>query len=340
MTTYTGLTTISGIYLEGRDQLHLMGGVLARNPEAVPWWDSPGGHLTEVVPEGQTDQNPRRISRWVLACELETEKPVLGQVRDYLEKVALPLQLGTPATVALGGIKLVEGSLAEALAAGSQQPAPLVYGVNTVIRLTDQESSIMEAALVQLSFRPRFAVPLVHYLNAFHEPGLPQACLKYILALEAMFDPDGEEKNKDQRVSERASTFAATSLEQQRDMKRTLLQAYTHRGALQHGETPPERLQSANVWFMENEVNLRVIAAWSTQRVLFLNAGNSEFDPPASLQKIPSTRRREAVTALMAQPLCWAATGEEFTVVNPMMLKAAGLSIENPDSPAGGPFQG
>ena len=33
--TYVGLTTISGIYLEGRDQLNLAGGVLARNPDVI-----------------------------------------------------------------------------------------------------------------------------------------------------------------------------------------------------------------------------------------------------------------------------------------------------------------
>ena len=77
MATYTGLTTISGIYLEGRDQLHLQGGVLARNPEAEPWWDSPENHPADVVPEGQTDLNLRKISRWVLACQIEASKPTL-----------------------------------------------------------------------------------------------------------------------------------------------------------------------------------------------------------------------------------------------------------------------
>ncbi len=95
MTTYTGLTTISGIYQDGRDQLNLVGGVLARNPEAMPWWDSPGNHLTEVVPEGHTDLNLRKISRWVLACEIEASRPTLGRVKDYLEKVALPLAPGS-----------------------------------------------------------------------------------------------------------------------------------------------------------------------------------------------------------------------------------------------------
>ena len=97
MTTYTGLTTISGIYLDGLDQLQLAGGILARNPEAEPCWDSPGNHLVEVVPEGQTDPHHlRRIAKWVLACEIEASKPTLGRMKDYLEKVSLPLRLGTP----------------------------------------------------------------------------------------------------------------------------------------------------------------------------------------------------------------------------------------------------
>lgn len=173
MATYTVLTTISGIYLEGRDQLHLQGGVLARNPEAEPWWDSPENHPADVVPEGQTDLNLRKISRWVLACQIEASKPTLGRVKDYLEKVSLPLILGTPATVALGDVKLAQGPLNEVLVAGLQQSAPVTYGVNCFIRLTRRESAVMETALAHLTYLPQFAVPLVHYLNAFHEPGLP-----------------------------------------------------------------------------------------------------------------------------------------------------------------------
>jgi hypothetical protein len=115
MTTYTGLTTVSGIYLESRYRLNLLGGVLARNPAADPWWDSPGNYLTEVAPEGQSDPQLSTISKWVLACEIESSKPILGQVKDYLERVSLPLRLGTPATVGLGGVKLVQGTLNEVL---------------------------------------------------------------------------------------------------------------------------------------------------------------------------------------------------------------------------------
>lgn len=332
MTTYTGLTTVSGIYLEGRYRLHLSGGVLARNPAAGPWWDAPGNHPAEVIPEGQADVHLRKISRWVLACEIEATKPILGRVKDYLEKVSLPLRLGTPATVALGGVKLVEGTLDQVLAEGLQQPAPVTYGVNCIIRLTDQESASMEAALVQLTYRSRFAVSLDHYLDAFLNPSPPQVGLKYLLALEAMFDPNGEQRGRDQRVSERASTFAATSLDQKRDMKRKLLQAYTHRGALQHGETRPERLQSARVWFNENVAKLQMIVAWSAQRVLRLHAHNSEFDPATYLESIPDMSRREAVNALMALPLYWVIIGKEFTVFNPMMWQASGRSIEYTDS--------
>lgn len=332
MTTYTGLTTISGIYLDGRDQLNLVGGVLARNPEAKPWWDSPGNHLTEVVPEGQTELNLRKIARWVLACEIEASRPTLGRVKDYLEKIALPLRLGTPANVVLGGIKLATGALADVLAAGLQQPAPVIYGVNTVIRLDANECEEMEKALAQLAYRPRFAVPLVHYINASNEPGSPQAGLKCLLALEAMFDPDGKQRSKEQRVSEKASTFAATSSNQKREMKKVLLQAYTHRGALQHGETRLELLQSANIWFKENEAKLRLIVAWSTQRVLRLTAEHSEIDPATLINSIPATHRKQAVAMVMALPLNWAAMGKEFAALNPMMWEASGGSIEYPAS--------
>ncbi len=190
----------------------------------------------------------------------------------------------------------------------------------------------MEASLVQLSYRPRFAVSLVNYLNAFHEPGLPQAGLKYLEAMEAMFDPDETKRGRDKRVAERASTFAATSLEQKREMKRMLLQAYVHRGALRHGETRPERLGSANVWFSENETKLRMIVAWSVQRVLHSFVEDREFDPATYLYSISTPNRQKAVVDLMALPLYWATTGKEFTVLNPMMWEASGSSIEYPDS--------
>ena len=190
----------------------------------------------------------------------------------------------------------------------------------------------MEASLGQLTYRPRFAVSLVHFLNSFYEPGLPQASLKYLLALEALFDPNGAERGRNQRVAEPASTFAATSLEQKREMKRMLLQAYVHRGALRHGETRPERLGSANVWFSENETKLRMIVAWSVQRVLHSFVEDREFNPATYLYSISTPNRRKAVVDLMALPLYWATTGKEFTVLNPMMWEASGTSVEYPDS--------
>jgi hypothetical protein len=227
----------------------------------------------------------------------------------------------------------VQGTLNEALNEGLQQPAPVTYGVNRIIRLTDQESTIMEAALVQLTCRPRFAVSLDHYLDAFHEPGPSEVGLKYLLALEAMFDPNGEGRGgRDQTVSERASTFAATSLNQKRDMKRKLIQAYTHRAALRHGETRAEVLRAARHWFSENLANLQIIVAWSSQRVLRLHAQNSAFDPATYLESIPYMNRREAVEAVMALPLYWAIIGQEFTIFNPMMWQASGRSIEYADS--------
>ena len=191
----------------------------------------------------------------------------------------------------------------------------------------------MEAALAQLTYRPQFAVPLVHYLNAFHEPGPPQAGLKFLLALEAMFDPNGRERGHSQRVSERASTFAARSLDQKREMRRMVVQAYTHRRALLHAETRPELLRSANDWFSENGVKLRMIVAWSTQRVLGLHVENSEFNPATYLNSFSNADRQEAGEALMARPLYWAITGREFIVLNPMMWEASGVgSIEYPDA--------
>ena len=161
------------------------------------------------------------------------------------------------------------------------------------------------------------------------EPNLPQAGLKYLLALEAMFDPDGQERGRNQRAAEQASTFAATSLKQKREMKNFLLSAYKHRGALQHWETRQERLQAANKWFGDNEVNLRTIVAWSSQRVLRLHAGNIDFEPASYIKSMPKVDRQGGVAALLDLPLYWAAMAKEFTVLNPMMWEASGSNIEH-----------
>ena len=157
---------------------------------------------------------------------------------------------------------------------------------------------VLPKSLMQLTYHPRFGVSLVHYLNAFHEPGSPQACLKYLLALEAMFDPNGDERGRNQRVSEPASTYAATSVEQKRAMKQMLLQAYTHRGALQHGETRPERLVSANAWLRQNETSLRTLTSWAIQRVLHCHGEDSDFDPATYLNSIPNQCRQRNSLAL------------------------------------------
>ena len=162
------------------------------------------------------------------------------------------------------------------------------------------------------------------------------ACLKYLLSLEAMFDPNAEQRGgRNQRVSERASAFAATSSEQKRDMKRLVLRAYTHRAALQHGETRPEKLHAANEWFTENELSLRMILSWATQRVLRLRAETQSFDPASYLYSAPVTDRRAAAQELMEVPLFWATQVQELMTLNPMMFTASGASVElleRPDS--------
>ena len=327
MTTYTAVMNVSGIYLSEGVKLRLTGGVLAANPEAQPWWDSPEQHPAYVVPEGQTGPSLRKIARWLLVCPIDQPDPLLAQAQDYVEKVALPLRLGTPATVTLGGLRLLEETVDEFITPGSQQRPPVTYGVNRFVRLNERECQVMERTLPQLTYEPVYGVSMVHFISASYDPP-PEASLKYILSMEAMFDPNGNERGQNQRVSERASTFAGTSVEQKREMKRIVLKAYTHRRALRHGEIRQERLQAANEWLSENELNLRTIASWATQRALRLRLEKPDFDPASYISAVPNADRRNIVKKFMEVPLFWATRSREIMVLSPMMFRPSGASVE------------
>lgn len=127
MNKRAAIMSLSIIYLPEDVKLRLVGGVVARNPEADIWWNSPEDHPAYVVPEGQSD-------------------PTLAQVRDHMDSVALPLRLGTPATLTLAGLKVAEGSLEGVMASGIHAGPRVTYGINRFVRLTTNECHIIETA--------------------------------------------------------------------------------------------------------------------------------------------------------------------------------------------------
>ena len=103
--TYTASKTVSGVSLPAGAPLRLTGGQMLANPAAAPWLNQEG-HPANAVPEGQSGIPLRKIARWILVLEIEAGESLdLAKVRDYAEKVALPLRLGTPAPVLAGFVE-------------------------------------------------------------------------------------------------------------------------------------------------------------------------------------------------------------------------------------------
>lgn len=333
--TYTASKTVSGVSLPAGAPLRLTGGQMLANPAAAPWLNQEG-HPANAVPEGQSGIPLRKIARWILVLEIEAGESLdLAKVRDYAEKVALPLRLGTPAPVLLDSLKVTRGQANQVLVQGVKQAALEPVGSNFYVELSQSDSATLEAALPQLTYQPRYAPALVHFLDAFYQATDPDAGLKYLLALETLFDPNGRARGRNSRVAGRSATFAADSLQRRRAMRKVVELAYKHRGTLRHGETNAQEIVAAQEWFRSTGTeSLRMIASWAIQRVLRLSVIEPQFDLPGYV-RLADEGDQDVLRRIVELPLFWATMGRRIIQLDLAQSQmAGGLEVEFFRNPA------
>ena len=99
-----------------------------------------------------------------------------------------------------------------------------------------------------------------------------------------------------------------------------ILDAYTRRGSVAHGETDPALLQAANEWFGGNELHQLTLASWAIQRVLRLDQEIPDFNPSAYIASVPNSEKKEIARIIMGLSLFWADKRcKEIMTLNPTM---------------------
>ena len=303
--------TISGIGLPPGRVLELEGGYVFPNTVVEPWLEvgeEVFSNVTRLRPDNDApDRPPRPVARWLLCAGFRSLEPIdLKFVHTYLERVALPLRLGTPGTVLLDALRVQKAEVTDFIPHSSNSAAPEPYGLNTFVDLSERECRGMETiALPQLSYRPAYELALMHFSVARKTIAPAEMCLELLVALETMFDPDNDARGRGDRVARRASAFAGTNVEQVRTFRKLLRQGYEHRNTLRHGERDALKTEAAKQWFQVHVMDLTVIAAWSFQRVLALAAADSSFDLDSHISQVDAGNDR-ALTALRATRLFWA----------------------------------
>ena len=306
---YSALATISGVTLVDVTSLQLCNGILTANPAALKPDTFEVDPANVARESDRKNLHSRKLAKHVLVSRFDTEQPVeLPKVSEFLEKVALPLRLGTAGRVLLNAVALEPGAPERFLSEGSEQPAPFPLGWADHATLSKENRDAITASLPLLTYDPAYDLALMHFTNAFYKNSNAEIGLDFLLALETMFAPGDASRGSSDKVASRAAMFAATSADQQREMARDIRNAYKHRRPIRHGEPDPEEISSARSWFDQNSRKLRVICSWGFQRVLWLNRSLSRFDLMTWAQDLQRGDRTRLAT-VQSSPLCWIESG-------------------------------
>ena len=189
---YVATVTVAGILLPESRPLNLRYCTVMPNPQA-------SGHeqitMSNVVPEGKGPS--AAIARTIAVREAAVDGPVsLDHATAQLEQLVLPLRLATPASVRLGYLKLRPGTLGEGAAEGSTHPGLDHLGPLALVELSADDCALIEATLPQLFYDRRIDDPLRRFTVAVNEEDRAEACLKFLVAGEALVNPNTESRDR------------------------------------------------------------------------------------------------------------------------------------------------
>lgn len=264
---YVATVTVAGILLPESRPLNLRYCTVMPNPQA-------SGHeqitMSNVVPEGKGPS--AAIARTIAVREAGVDGPVsLDHATAQLEQLVLPLRLATPASVRLGYLKLRPGTLGEGAAEGSTHPGLDHLGPLALVELSADDCALIEATLPQLFYDRRIDDPLRRFTVAVNEEDRAEACLKFLVAGEALVNPNAESRDRKSRVSRRLARLTfGSEREGFREAQGLFRNVYDHRQSIWHGETNPDKTALAREWLDEHVEQVRAYVSFAIQRSLLL----------------------------------------------------------------------
>ena len=279
-------------------------------------------HNTAMLKGGSTEADPanvvmesdrkdlplRKLAKHILVSQFDALEPVaLPKIKEFLEKVALSLRLGTSGRILLDALALQPGTKDRLVSKGSEQPALFPVGRADQVVLSQEDCEALGTAQLLLAYDPKFDIPLMHFTTGSYKSSDHEIGLDFLLGLETMFAPGETSRGRSDKVARRAAMFAATSTDQQRKMAIDIRQAYKHRSSLRHGEPDPAKITAAKSWFNNNTWDLRVICSWGFQRVLGLTRCLPGFELMRWVEDLEQGDRNK-LKLVQEFPLCWIAS--------------------------------
>lgn len=191
-----------------------------------------------------------------------------GPVRDELERVVLPLRLGTKARVLMLPVKVQGGSRDTVSVAGFDHPMPEPYGNSTVARLAQEDCDFLttlarEVATMDLA---TYQVPIEIFRDSFYKIDPLERGLSLITCLESLFSTSSESIGF--KLAYRTSCIIDYGSE---DLYKTYVfikEAYKHRSNLVHGRRSTRG--KARGWFVSNVLPLEDIVRRALLTILEL----------------------------------------------------------------------
>ena len=273
----------------------------------------PSDDPAEVRPPGRGDSNSRSYSRLVLASELppntDSDVPRLNSV---VERMVLPLRVGTPGTIRVAFSNLVIGDLKSALEEGSDHAPPERLHESVNAEMDEEDVGLMQNLMGQLLYRREYDAALSAFSNAYYAPSMVDMGVQMVNAIDMLFDPFGNRAGQVVNLTRVASAFSATSTEQMREMREDLERAFAYRAVL---NDQGSSVEDAGAWFDANTWRLQTMFAWSYQRILWLEkqAGLNR----AALETELAQNNHAKLARLIESPLFFAQHGRTVQQLEP-----------------------
>jgi len=309
----TIIAKIFGIELPSTvTELPLADGRIFKNPIilAENWSLSRGANLTLYKEHEGKRQIDRDIVRYLVDVEIDTPGGTLetetfqvsvsgsgavealgniglnvfqGQMRIEIERVLLPLRLGTKARVIAIPAKVQEGSKDKVSKGGLDQPMPEPFGESTLVELTEADCDFISGlseTISRVDLAP-YQVPMEIFQDSFYNANVIERGLNLITALESLFSQGSDSISF--KLAYRTSCILDFGGENLDKTYMFVKEAYKHRSNLVHGER--KKRDEAKNWFKTNILKLEDIVRRAIFMVVELTSEGKDLTGEKNIDK-------------------------------------------------------
>jgi len=187
-----------------------------------------------------------------------------GQIKREIERILLPLQLGTKARVITIPAKVQGGGRDTVSKDGLDQVMPEPRGVSILVTLTEEDCDFIARLADRISRMDvaPYQVPIEIFQDSFYNPNVIERGLNLITALESLLSQGSDSISF--KLAYRTSFILDFGNKNLYQTYKFLKKAYKHRNNLVHGQK--SKRDEAKNWFISNILELEDIV----RRALFL----------------------------------------------------------------------